>query len=91
MPGVLRDRGQAGRVVLEGDPVHRRRPVRGFRPGGAGRRRCRVVAGAAPLPAACKSFATSAIRLERTKSPHKWQNVHSSRGCHRSLPHQTWR
>ena len=28
-PGVLRDRGQAGKLVLEGDPAHGQRPARG--------------------------------------------------------------
>jgi hypothetical protein len=29
MPEVVRGRGQAGRLVLQGDPVHGQRPVRG--------------------------------------------------------------
>jgi hypothetical protein len=29
MPGAVRGRGQAGRLVLQGDPVHGQRPVRG--------------------------------------------------------------
>jgi hypothetical protein len=45
MPGVLRDRGQAGRLVLEGDPVHGRRPVRGAVRAEQGVGGCRVVAG----------------------------------------------
>ena len=38
-PGVLRDRGQAGKLVLEGDPAQGQRPGPGCRPGGAGHRR----------------------------------------------------
>jgi hypothetical protein len=45
MPGVLRDRSQAGRLVLEGDPVHGQRPVRGAARPERGVGGCRVVAG----------------------------------------------
>ncbi len=43
-PGVLRDRGQARRLVLEGDPVHGQRPVRPAR-----------VSKAPGLPLACSA------------------------------------
>ena len=44
-PGVLRGRGQAGRLVLEGDPVHGQRPVRGAVRAERGVGGWRVVAG----------------------------------------------
>ncbi len=45
MPGVLRDRGQAGKLVLEGDQAHGQRPVRGAVRAEQGVGGCRVVAG----------------------------------------------
>ena len=44
-PGVLRDRGQAGRLVLDGDPAHGQRPVRGTVRAERGAGGCRVGAG----------------------------------------------
>jgi hypothetical protein len=44
-PGVVRDRGQAGRFVLDGDPVYGQRPVRGAVRPERGVGGCRVVAG----------------------------------------------
>jgi hypothetical protein len=45
MPRVLRDRGQAGRLVPEGDPAPRRRPVRGSARAEQGAGGCRAAAG----------------------------------------------
>ncbi len=41
---VLRDRRQAGRLELDGDPVHRQRPVRGAARAERGAGACRVAA-----------------------------------------------
>ena len=45
MPDVLRNRGQAGRLRPEGDPVHRGRPDQGSVRAERGVRGCRVAAG----------------------------------------------
>jgi len=45
MLGVLRDRGQAGRLVPDGDPAHRQRPVLGAVRAERGVGGCRLIAG----------------------------------------------
>ena len=65
MPGVPRDRRQAGRPGRDGDPGHRQRPVRGAARTEQGAGRCRAGAGSG-VPAAGDPIASSRCGTSRT-------------------------
>ena len=65
MPGVPRDRRQAGRPGRDGDPGHRQRPVRGAARAEQGAGGCRAGAGSG-VPAAGDPIASSRCGTSRT-------------------------